>query len=126
MVLKVNTNWRGPLQDFFDTYVIKRNRVPFQKPLIIRGRTQEGFPVFNQEKVIPMTDEQYIQNLPRMEDMLYQKGFLGDIVDWGKMSDGDITIEGFNPSNVAFDSKGNIVFIDIDAYKKGGKLNGKD
>ena len=126
MVLKVNTNWRGPLQDFFDTYVIKRNRIPFQKPLIIRGRTQEGFPVFNQEKVIPMTDEQYIQNLPRMRDMLYQKGFLGDIVDWGKMSDGDITIEGFNPSNVAFDSKGNIVFIGIDAYKKGGKLNGKD
>ena len=126
MVLKVNTNWRWSLQDFFDTYVTKRNRVPFQKPLIIRGITQEGFPVFNQEKVIPMTDEQYIQNLPRMSDMLYQKGFLGDIVDWGKMSDGNVTIGGFNPSNVAFDSKGNIVFIDIDAYKKGGKLNRKD
>ena len=34
-----------------------------------------------------------------------------------------MTIGDFNPGNVAFDSKGNIVFIDIDAYKKGGKLN---
>ena len=125
MVLKVNTDWRGSLQDFFDKYVTKRNRVPFQKPLIIRGRTQEGFPVFNQEKVTPMTNEQYLQNLPRIEEMLHQKGFVGNL-DWGQMSNGDITIGNFNPGNVAFDSKGNIVFIDIEAYKRGGKINEKD
>ncbi len=121
MVLKVNTDWRGSLQDFFDKYVTKRNRVPFQKPLIVRGRTQEGFPVFNQEKVTPMTDEQYLQNLPRIREMLHQKGFVGD-PDWGYISNEDMTIGDFTPGNVAFDSKGNIVFIDIDAYKKGGKL----
>lgn len=121
MVLKVNTDWRGSLQDFFDKYVTKRNRVPFQKPLIVRGRTQEGFPVFNQEKVTPMTDEQYLQNLPRIREMLHQKGFVGDL-DQGYISNEDMTIGDFNPGNVAFDSKGNIVFIDIDAYKKGGKL----
>ena len=122
MVLKVNTDWRGSLQDFFDKYITKRNRVPFQKPLIVRGRTQEGFPVFNQEKVTPMTDEQYLQNLPRIREMLHQKGFVGDL-DQGYISNEDMTIGDFNPGNVAFDSKGNIVFIDIDAYKKGGKLN---
>lgn len=124
MVLKVNTDWRGSLQNFFDKYITKQNRVPFQKPLIIRGRTQEGFPVFNQEKVTPMTDEQYIQNLPRIREMLYQKGFVGDL-DWGQVSNGNMTIGDFNPGNVAFDSKGNIVFINVDAYKNGGKLNEK-
>lgn len=121
MVLKVNTDWRGSLQEFFEKYALKRNRVPYQKPVILRGVTEEGFPVFNQQKVVPMTDEQYIQNLPKIKEMLYQKGFLGD-PETGYISDGNITIGDFNPGNVGFDSKGNIVFIDIDAYRKGGKI----
>lgn len=122
MVLKVNTDWRGTLQEFFDRYVIKRNRVPYQKPIILRGVTEEGFPVFNQERVTPMTDEQYFQNLSKIREMLYNKGFVGDFENWGYVSDGSIEIGDFNPRNVGFDSKGNIVFFDIDVYKKGGKL----
>lgn len=125
MVLKVNTDWRGPLQEFYTNYVLKRNRVPNQKPIILRGITEEGFPVFNQEKVTPMTDDQYFQNLPKIREMLHNKGFIGDPEDLGYMSNGVMKIGDFNPSNVAFDSKGNIVFIDIDAYKRGGKINEK-
>lgn len=125
MVLKVNTDWKGPLQEFFEKYVLKRNKVPNQRPLILKGITEEGFPVFNQEKVIPMTDEQYFQNLPKIKEMLYQKGFLGDL-ETGYISDGNITIGDFNSGNVAFDSKGNIVFIDIDAYREGGSLTSKN
>lgn len=122
MVLKVNTDWRGTLQEFFDRYVVKRNRVPYQKPIILRGVTEEGFPVFNQERVTPMTDEQYFQNLSKIREMLYNKGFVGDFENWGYVSNGSIEIGDFNPRNVGFDSKGNIVFFDIDVYKKGGKL----
>ena len=125
MVLKVNTDWRGPLQEFYTNYVLKRNRVPNQKPIILRGITEEGFPVFNQEKVTPMTDDQYFQNLPKIREMLHNKGFIGDPEDLGYMSNGVMKIGDFNPGNVAFDSKGNIVFIDIDAYKRGGKINEK-
>ncbi|MDE5977344.1 MAG: hypothetical protein K2G70_02605 [Turicibacter sp.] len=71
-----------------------------------------------------MTDEQYIQNLPRIKEMLRQRGFVGDIEN-EYLSNGSMRIGDFNPNNVAFDSKGNIVFIDVDAYKKGGKLNEK-
>lgn len=125
MVLKVNTDWKGPLQEFYTNYVLKRNRVPNQKPIILRGITEEGFPVFNQEKVTPMTDDQYFQNLPKIREMLHNKGFIGDPEDLGYMSNGVMKIGDFNPGNVAFDSKGNIVFIDIDAYKRGGKINEK-
>ena len=126
MVLKVNTDWKGPLQEFYTNYVLKRNRVPNQKPIILRGITEEGFPVFNQEKVTPMTYEQYLQNLPKIREMLHNKGFIGDPEDLGYMSNGVMKIGDFNPGNVAFDSNGNIVFIDIDAYKRGGKINEKD
>lgn len=126
MVLKVNTDWKGPLQEFYTNYVLKRNRVPNQKPIILRGITEEGFPVFNQEKVTPMTDDQYFQNLPKIREMLHNKGFIGDPEDLGYMSNGVMKIGDFNPGNIAFDSNGNIVFIDIDAYKRGGKINEKN
>lgn len=125
MVLKVNTDWRWPLQEFYTNYVLKRNRVPNQKPIILRGITEEGFPVFNQEKVTPMTNDQYFQNLPNIREMLHNEGFIGDPEDLGYMSNGVMKIGDFSPGNVAFDSKGNIVFIDIDAYKRGGKINEK-
>lgn len=125
MVLKVNTDWRWPLQEFYTNYVLKRNRVPNQKPIILRGITEEGFPVFNQEKVTPMTNDQYFQNLPKIREILHNKGFIGDPEDLDYMSNGVMKIGDFSPGNVAFDSKGNIVFIDIDAYKRGGKINEK-
>ena len=101
----------------------KRNKVPFQEKLKFEGYVQDGdnlFPVYSQNRINPIGDISYFKwekdIMPIIKKKLKEKGFDESFYN------GKIHLNDISPSNIGYDSKGNLKFFDVDAYKKGGTI----
>lgn len=110
-IKKFHTNW------------FKRNKVPFQEKLKFEGYIQDVdnlFPVYSQNRVNPIGDIPYSKwekdIMPIIKDKLKARGFDESYYN------GKIHLNDISPFNVGYDSKGNLRFFDVDAYKKGGTI----
>lgn len=101
----------------------KRNKVPFQEKLKFEGYVQDRdnlFPVYSQNRVNPIGDVPYSKwekdIMPIIKKKLKEKGFDESFYN------GKIHLNDISSFNVGYDSKGNLKFFDVDAYKKGGTI----
>lgn len=95
----------------------KRNLVPFQEKMKYEGFLTEGnkfYPVYSQNRLTPLPDMTYAQwqseFFPKIQAILKSKGFNESL------NNGKIQLNDLYPTNVGYDSNGNIRFFDVDAY----------
>lgn len=118
-VLKVNYDFSGNLESFYNNYILPRNLVPEQAPITLEGITREGYPVVSQQFLKPYLANSFDSDVAsKILKILRQNNFNATpsaVFDGTATSNGIIRIGDFQPSNVGFDTQGNLKFFDIDA-----------
>ena len=112
-VLKIYTDYPMNPDQAADIIQVPRNKVPFQEPLQFEGLTSNGFPVFSQNKVTPLTNDQWTPDLiSTLQEMFKSKGYTGDIKN-SVLSNEKIKLLDISPQNIGYNSNGELRMIDI-------------
>ena len=112
-VLKIYTDNPMNPDQAAEIIQVPRNKVPFQEPLQFEGLTSNGYPVFSQNKVTPLTYKQWTPDLINtVQEMFRSKGYIGDIRN-SMLSNGKIKLLDIRPQNMGYNSNGELRMIDI-------------
>lgn len=112
-VLKIYTDYPMNPDQAAEIIQVPRNKVPFQEPLQFEGLTSNGYPVFSQNRVTPLTDEQWTHDLINtVQEMFKSKGYIGDLRN-SILSNGKIKLIDISPQNMGYNSNGELRMIDI-------------
>lgn len=112
-VLKIYTDYPMNPDQAAKIIQVPRNKVPFQEPLQFEGLTSNGYPVFSQNRVTPLTDEQWTPDLINtVQEMFKSKGYIGDLRN-SILSNGKIKLIDISPQNMGYNSNGELRMIDI-------------
>lgn len=112
-VLKIYTDRPMNPDQAAEIIQVPRNKVPFQEPLQFEGLTSNGYPVFSQNKVTPLTDKQWTPDLVNtIQKMFKSKGYIGDVRN-SVLSNGKIKLLDISPQNMGYNSNGELRMIDI-------------
>ena len=123
------------IESYNKQYIFNRNLVPRQLPIEYEGylHSEKGLiPLYSQQRVTPITDESITtwtkELLPQINKIMESAGFT---LKEGRYYNPHITnasgkkgltIGDMMFTNMGYDSNGNLVFFDLDAYKRGGEL----
>lgn len=105
--------------DDVDKYIAK-NEIPNFLNLELIGCTKESLPIFTQQKVIPLNEEQFYQRIQEVDSIMNNHGFSildNPYIQYRAYTNGEIVVDDISPDNLGIDSLGNIKLIDCSVLK---------
>lgn len=100
--------------DDVDKYIAK-NEIPNFLNLELIGYTKESLPIFTQQKVIPLNEEQFYQRIQEVDSIMNNHGFSildNSYIQYRAYTNGEIVVDDISPDNLGIDYLGNIKLID--------------